>query len=179
MIKGYYLLVTQWELPVEFQRAARPPPQAATQHPPPAPPQILSTSGTNTAPASGSTGTTDNSLKRLPDSAELEERSAHQPAKRRGPYGDWSTVSVIERGDDQTTDEVKDEGGETEETKEGTEEGIDGGEIQFEEKKILGGLAEDEGLDAGLKGDFKGFSFKKRTAKGKGRPQIRQRTSDI
>lgn len=87
----------------------------------------------------------------------------HQPPKRRGPYGDWSTVAEVVK------EEVVEESGPVKGEKD--EEAAANGdeEIQFEEKKISSGeLTEDT--------DFKGFSFKKRTNRGK--PQIRQRTSD-
>ena len=117
--------------------------------------------------------TTENSLKRPSDKAEVENRNTHQHAKRRNPYGEWSTVAVIER--EEETEEVKGEG-ETvsDDASKGGKEDETGGEIQFEEKKISGGLSVG---DKDLKGDFKGFAFKKRASKG--RPQIRQRTSDF
>ena len=86
----------------------------------------------------------------------------HQPPKRRGPYGDWSTVAEVVK------EEVEEEPEPVKEEKEVESATNDDEEIQFEEKKISGELTEDR--------DFKGFSFKKRTNRGK--PQIRQRTSD-
>lgn len=88
----------------------------------------------------------------------------HQLPKRRGPYGNWSTVAeVVKEEVEEEPEPVKGEkDGESESATTNDEE------IQFEEKKISGELTED--------GDFKGFSFKRRTNRGK--PQIRQRTSD-
>lgn len=147
-------LVTQWELPPEFLPPPVPGNFGALGAPPPFAP----------APP-GAPATT---VKRLPEKAELEERSDHQPAKRRGrPYGEWSTVAEIEKDDD----ELEDQGGDIEGTKE--EETTE--EVHFEEKRISEGLTAETDLKG--PGDFKGFAFKKRT--GKGRPQVRQRTSDF
>lgn len=145
-------IVTQWEVPAEFQVAVLPP---MLQVPPPP--------GAATAPN-----------KRPLDKAEVEEQSACQPSKRRNPYGEWSTVSVIERDEEAEGEEGEEnQRGDTEDTEEGKEDRTSG-EIQFEEKQISGGLSAET---KELKGDFKGFAFKKRTSKE--RPQIRQRTSDF
>lgn len=149
------LIVTQWEVPAEFQIVALPP---VAQVPPP--PGAVTALGY----------TASNSLKRPLDKAEVEEQSAHQPSKRRNPYGEWSTVAVVESDEEGEGDQGRD----TENTKEDKEDRTSG-EIQFEEKQISGGLSSEETKELG--GDFKGFAFKKRTSKG--RPQIRQRTSDF
>lgn len=158
-----FYLVTQWEIPAEFRVPIVPPHAPRLPLPPPPPPASTSAKTTTT--------TTDNSLKRPSDKAAVESRSTHQPAKRRNPYGEWSTVAVIER--EEETEEVEEEGETVSDnvSKEGKSDETGRG-IQFEEKKILGGLS-----DGDLKGDFKGFTFKKRA--NKGRPQIRQRTSDF
>ncbi len=101
----------------------------------------------------------------------MEKGDGYQPPKRTGAYGGWTTVVVIEK-DPEVEEEVHNDGeAEEEDTEEGKEE------FQFEEK-ISGGLAREEEEEGSgeLKGDFKVFSFKKRL--NKGRPQIRQRTSD-
>ena len=77
-------------------------------------------------------------------------------------------MTIIER------DNVKEDKEREEEEEEEEETGV-----QFEEKTLTGGLGEEEENGSGeVKGEFKGFTFKKRT-KFKERPQARQRTSDI
>lgn len=119
---------------------------------------------------SKSTPVEEKSYKRPPDQAELEERGVYQPSKRRGPYGGWTTVAVVERNE-----EAEGGGGNGEQLEEEQEDTVDKvEEVQFEEKKISGGLAE---VGESEVKEFKGFSFKKRT--NRGRPKIRQRTSDM
>jgi hypothetical protein len=142
-------------------------------HPAPVPPQFLPpVPGAVAAPAST---TTANPLKRPLDKAEVEERSAHQYPKRRNPYGEWSTVSVREE-EIEVPQEKEDKEEKEGEGDQGAGDHETDGDIQFEEKKLSEGLSV-ESNDRQLKGDFKGFVFKKRTSKG--RPQTRQRTSDF
>ena len=165
-------LVTQWEVPESLRAAAQPPslPTSTAS-------QLTSSSyppGTTTGPTSTATGPTsssdtmdERSLKRTADQAEVEERDVVQPPKRSGPYGGWTTVAVIERDVEQETPTAatEKEGGDEQTSQEEEQE------VQFEEKKISGDLGEE------FKGEFKGFSFKKRT--NKDRPQIRQRIGDV
>ena len=141
-----------------------PGPPAPNSKDAPAPPPVPSSKDAPKPPDSAI-----NPLKRPIDQAEVEKRDTYQPPKRRGhPYGEWNTVAVVEKEEEPVENRVAD-GGEKE------EEEVDDEEIQFEEKTISKGLAEEENRE--LKGEFKGFSFKKRTNKEK--IQIRQRTSDV
>lgn len=165
----FFFSVTQWEPPV-FPQAVMPPP------PPPPPSRAPITSSAGATTMSDSLGTAEHSLKRPPpDQAELGEGGTVQhPARRKGPYGEWNTIAVIEKDEDDDT--LDDQGSK----KEGQEQEVEGGGadggIQFEEKKISGDLADVD--DEEVKEGFKGFAFKKRTTT-KERPQTRQRTSDV
>lgn len=110
-------------------------------------------------------------VKRSSEEAGLDEKASHHPPKRAGPYGGWTTVAVIER-EPEEEEEEGDEDGEAEQEVQDSEEKE---QFQFQEK-VSRGLAQEE--ESGeRKGEFKGFAFKKRQSKG--RPQIRQRTSDF
>lgn len=126
-----------------------------------------------TADVSESTSKDEQSLKRPADETELEARIVHPP-KRRGPYGAWTTVAVIERNVKEEDQEVQESNTNKAEEDGNTPSSHGEGGIQFEEKRLSGGL---ETEDNEVKGEFKGFSFKKRT--NKGRPKIRQRIGDV
>lgn len=159
----FFSPVTQWEVPGGgFQPASQPlsiPPSTASQLPP------YSSVAVTTASSDSSATTGGNSLKRPSEKAEVEERDTHQPPKRKGPYGSWTTVAVVERDVEEKVGTGESEEQDTEDAPPQEEE------IQFEEKTISGELSEE------LRGEFKGFAFKKRT--NKERPQIRQRIGDV
>ena len=158
------LPVTQWEVPKELQAAATVSPASVAP---------TTSTGALSQPPSSTAAGSQQPVKRSSEEAGLEKTDTHRPPKRTGPYGGWTTVAVIEREPEE--ENKVGEAGETEEEVEDTEQKE---QFQFEEKKISGGLAAEEEEGSGeLKGEFRGFSFKKRL--NKGRPQIRQRTSDF
>ena len=160
-------IVSQWEVPTEYQPPFPPPPP-----PQPQPQFTTPTASATLAPSPDTTPINHDSLKRMAQVAELEERDIIQPPKRRGPYGGWTTVAIKEREEEEKEESAEGEGTEEEKDRDVT----DGGKVQFEEKTLSVRLGEDEESNE-MKGEFKGFSFKKRT--NKPRPQTRQRTSDI
>ena len=151
--------MSQWEIPENYQQSSGPAPEenkprASTEPPSP----------------TASESTSSETPKRTAEQAGLveDEKVHHQP--KRVPYGGaWTTVTVYEKEETEpqgTGDRQEDEGQEQQQSKKQ--------EIQFEEKKLTGGLMGDEGK---LGGDFKGFTFKKRT--NKGTTKLRGRTSDF
>lgn len=154
--------MTQWEVPESFQIAIAPPPVPASTASHLSPDLAVSTAGSAT--------TDEKSFKRPLDQAEVEDSDVHQPPKRRGTYGAWTTVAVVEKDSEEEEEEEKQDANDKEDNTDSATRGEE--EVQFEEKKISGLLEEDE-----MRGEFKGFAFKKRTNKGKA--QIRQRIGDV
>ncbi len=159
--------MSQWDLPENFQLQSVPPPP-----PPPLPCPAPETS-TPTTGISSSVSSTQGSLKRSSDKAELEERDTNQKPrpKRATPYGSWTTVSITEK--DTTECDANTTGDNKNEAKEEEDAALRG--TQFQEKTLSVGLDSDD--DRKGEDGIKGFSFKKRT--NKKRPQSRQRTSDV
>ena len=160
--------VTQWEPPAGYTPAPQ------TQQPVHNVPTSSVTSQANSAeqePSQNTNGETDTntSSQKRPASQDDNDEGPSSPKRSRpsGPYGRWQTVAeyeVQETVEEKPTQEVP---AETETEKEPA--------IQFEERTLpVNDSIKTE--EEGYSGGFKKFSFKK---KGSGRPQIRQRTSEL
>lgn len=155
----YFHTASQWEVPENFQSPQQPSPSS------PVLTTVTSADPSVTDTSEMTQPTNQESLKRPAEQAGVDDALIHQHPKRRAPYGGaWTTVAVIEREEDQEDQE------EDKEEEESKQDGAD--KMRFEEKKLPGGLVQEESEYS-----FKRFSFKKRT--NKERPKIRERTSDI
>ena len=154
---NWSFLVSQWEVPEDFQTVpdqAKPESTDAPSSPP-----------TSSAVSSTTDGQTDN-LKRSAEQADVEEPEVCPKRRGRAYGGTWTTVAEYDRHEPNET-------GTHEEEEEEEDLPTKKQEIHFEEKTLTGSLEPDE--DGKVGASFKGFSFKKRNNKGMNK--IRERTS--
>lgn len=171
--------MSQWHPPVEFQPPPPPPPPSSSGARPTSEGQTSADEAGVSANSTHGLNETGGVKRSLADETGVDDdENTHHLPKRRDPYGAWTVVSVREINQDATTHQPVAE--DKQEEKEG-ENLNNEEEVQFKEKTLSGQLGDDDEEDGNskgeLKGDFKRFSFKKRT--NKGRPQTRQRTSDV
>jgi len=150
-------LVSQWEVPKDFQRLAEQTKSEATAD--------SSSSSPTSCAASSTTDSQLDGLKRSAQQAGVEEPQVC-PKRRGGAYGSaWTTVAEYDRHEPEPE--------ESETHKESEDLPTKKQEIHFEEKTLTGSLEPEE--DESVGESFKAFSFKKRNNKGVNK--MRERTS--
>lgn len=152
--------VSQWEVPSNSAAASDQDAIKTSTGPP---------SSTTAEPSSTTDSSSTENVKRTAEKAGMQEPSEHtQPKRKARAYGSaWTTVTVYDQDKAEPHENSDKQGDDSEE--ESTKE-----EIQFEEKTLSGGILQSD--HGKLGGDFKGFSFKKRTNKRVAK--IRGRTND-